>query len=839
MAEQAWIHCRKLIDRKYAVKDWDFTTPQETSSASNSEFLTKRSIHKAMIALPPNRKEEIFDCLREKNLIFNASEREAILAWFLKCVELFLGWSNSPRRYLTSTAVQTIVRSHSPKRTVISQGHSIRQDVAPAAPPKHSPAPSPSPPPVEAPDPFSRQDLIDLTPSTSPPKPSPHKAPVEVFPPLDFSDSPPPSPPHKHAPPSHSEKNNENSLKRIIYFGTAAVILLVFSMLLCCCFKKSTRDGHKKDEKPLLTLASSDFSADSSQKSISIGNSSNKEFRTSSGKFVINLSMKSENFDSSLAEATSNEASLSSLKHPPGKPAPPPPGPPPPPSSRPPPPPRSRPPPVPPKDIPGKGPPHRKTHSDDSDAESRAQKAKLKPFFWDKTVLTNPDQSMVWNEISSGSFQFNEEMIETLFGYNNDKNRNERKKESSNGEAPVQYIQIIETKKAQNLAILLRALNVTTEEVIDALQEGNELPVDLLQTLLKVQPTSEEELKLRLYSGDVLLLGPAERFLKILVDIPFAFKRLESLLFLCSFQEEVSSVKESLETLEVACNKLRSSRLFLKLLEAVLKTGNRMNDGTYRGGAQAFRLDTLLKLADVKGTDGKTTLLHFVVKEIIRSEGVRAARTASGSRSMSSVRTEDFAEDVTEGASAEHYRSLGLEVVSGLSNELEDVRKAAVVDVDCLTSSITKMGQSLQKTRTFINSELNSTDDDSEFYRTLASFIEQAEADSTKLLEEEKRIMALVKSTTDYFHGNGGKDEGLHLFVIVRDFLIMLDKVCREVKTSSAKPTKNSNSRKDAPAKPTSPETTHSLSDVRQRLFPAIAERRMEDSSSDEDRKSS
>ena len=53
-----------------------------------------------------------------------------------------------------------------------------------------------------------------------------------------------------------------------------------------------------------------------------------------------------------------------------------------------------------------------------------------------------------------------------------------------------------------------------------------------------------------------------------------------------------------------------------------------MNVGTFRGGAQAFKLDTLLKLSDVKGTDGKTTLLHFVVQEIIRSEGIRATRAA-------------------------------------------------------------------------------------------------------------------------------------------------------------------------------------------------------------------
>lgn len=82
-------------------------------------------------------------------------------------------------------------------------------------------------------------------------------------------------------------------------------------------------------------------------------------------------------------------------------------------------------------------------------------------------------------------------------------------------------------------------------------ESGNELPVELLQTLLKMAPTSEEELKLRLYTGDVALLGPAERFLKVMVDIPFAFKRLEALLFMCSFTEEVSNTKESFATLEV------------------------------------------------------------------------------------------------------------------------------------------------------------------------------------------------------------------------------------------------------------------------------------------------
>ncbi|XP_074293388.1 uncharacterized protein LOC141620410 [Silene latifolia] len=460
-------------------------------------------------------------------------------------------------------------------------------------------------------------------------------------------------------------------------------------------------------------------------------------------------------------------------------------------------------------------------------------KTKLKPFFWDK-VMANPDHAMVWDQIKAGSFQFNEEMIESLFGYVAVENKNEKKKDSSLNPHPgPQPVQLIEQKKAQNLSILLRALNVTTKEVSDALQEGNELPSELLETLIKMAPTIEEELKLRLFDGELSQLGLAERFLKEMVDIPFAFRRIEVLLFMSTLREEATIVQENLVTLEAACKELRNSRLFLKLLEAVLKTGNRMNDGTYRGGAQAFKLDTLLKLADVKGTDGKTTLLHFVVQEIIRYEGKRAARNSRESTSMSSIKSEDFLEDIPDD-SEDHFCNLGLQVVSGVGDQLHNVKKSACIDSDSVTGTIVKLGTDLLKAKNFLNKEMNDLNEDNGFHKALRSFIQHAEGDVMQLLEEEKRIMALVKSTVDYFHGSSGKEEGLRLFVIVRDFLIMLEKVCREVK---AKPNWPKPQKKEPPSRQTSTETprTPFSPDFRQRLFPAIAERRVNSGSSSDD----
>ncbi|XP_031119819.1 formin-like protein 5 [Ipomoea triloba] len=425
--------------------------------------------------------------------------------------------------------------------------------------------------------------------------------------------------------------------------------------------------------------------------------------------------------------------------------------------------------------------------------EDDSNKAKLKPFFWDK-VLANPDNTMVWNQIRGGSFQFNEEMIETLFGAAPDKNKAGTKKEAA--EEKPQYIQIIDQKKAQNLSILLKALNVTTTEVCDALKEGNELPAELIHTLLRMAPTTEEELKLRLFSGELTQLGLAERFLKVLVEIPFAYKRLETLLFMCTLQEEAAMVKESFLTLEAACGKLRKSRLFLKLLEAVLKTGNRMNSGTYRGGAQAFKLDTLLKLSDVKGKDGKTTLLHFVVSEIIRLEGLRSARASRELRSLSSIKSDDLSLELPQ-ESDEQILSLGLEVVSDLGTELEHVKRAALIDSDNLTGTVARLGHGLLNTKNFLNTDMKSVNEETGFRETLESFMQSAESQVMGLLEQEKQIMALVKSTGDYFHGNSGKDEGLRLFVIVRDFMLMLEKVCTEIR---AQHKKNKAAKKENPS---------------------------------------
>ncbi|CAL0328966.1 unnamed protein product [Lupinus luteus] len=750
--EVVWKHCRKeLLERNNdIVKDF-YGHRLEGSSDMRSILLIENSIQKETKSLPLTMKRNLLDCIR-----LTSSPPPQVSE--VKTGSRYLLAKHSGPSFGHGRNLISI----SPSPANVPSGGPALESQNRGSTPSHGPSPGSSTTPSPTPTPDQSSNGFSLPSymfAPFPPAPRQPHPPFGNFAPVAHA---------PHPPPSNNDDKNKKTI--IVAAGIASGVIIMIGLFLCY---REIRVY--KDKRSLLELTSKDYSG-GSQKVIRLGNTDKGSSTIKNGKDPSkykSVSIKAKDNNNSLVDASSSEV-MGQTPVPLRSPSPPPPPPPKLPAlaPRPPPPPRAgHPPPAPPKPMKGKNqlaPLRPKDGNSSEGGKSDAPKPKLKPFFWDK-VAAKPDQSMVWHEINAGSFVFNEEKMESLFGCTN-QNR-------------------------------------------------------------------KEELKLRIFTGELSQLGPAERFLKLLVDIPFAFKRLEALMFMFILPEESSSIKESFGTLEVACSKLRKSRLFMKLLEAVLKTGNRMNDGTYRGGAQAFRLDTLLKLSDVKGIDGKTTLLHFVVQEIIRSEGIRAVRTERASRSDSSVATEDCYDEGSK-ESVEHYRRLGLQVVSGLSNELGDVKKAAVIDGDALTAAVSKLSYALTKTQDFLTNEFKDIEEEGEFKKCMERFLEKQRDDVTWLVEEEKRIMALVKSTADCFHGNAGKDEGLRLFLIVRDFLIILDKVCKEVEDTTMKAAKASYKKLEAPSTPSSPDTIRqnsSPADLHRRLFPAIAEKRVDYSSSDDD----
>lgn len=218
--------------------------------------------------------------------------------------------------------------------------------------------------------------------------------------------------------------------------------------------------------------------------------------------------------------------------------------------------------------------------------------------------------------------------------------------------------------------------------------------------------------------------------------------------------------------------------MFLKLLEAVLKTGNRMNVGTNRGDAQAFKLDTLLKLIDVKGTDGKTTLLHFVVQEIIKSEGSRLSGTQNNPTANKTNDQPSLHDDI-------EFRKRGLEVVSGLGGELINVKKAAAMDSNALSMEVSKLARGMLRVNEVLklNEDSRIVETNKRFSESMVSFLKKAEVEILRIQSQESNSLSRVKELTEYFHGNMAEEEAhpLRIFMVVRDFLGVLDQVCKEV----------------------------------------------------------
>lgn len=370
--------------------------------------------------------------------------------------------------------------------------------------------------------------------------------------------------------------------------------------------------------------------------------------------------------------------------------------------------------------------------------------------------------------------------MEALFGYTSDHHHQSKKSSnpgrgssSSTAAAPPPQIFILDPRKSQNTAIILKSLAISRKEILDSVMEGRGLNAETLEKLTKICPTQEETARILQFNGNPTKLADAESFLyHILKAVPSAFVRFNAMLFRANYDPEILHLKESLQTCELGCKELRSGGIFFKLLEAILKAGNRMNAGTNRGNAQGFNLTTLRRLSDVKSTDGKTTLLHFVVEQVVRSEGKRCL--------------------VGKNAASEREREsllLGLPALESLNTEFSNVKKAAAIDYDGLISTCSVLTARVDEIKRLLGR--SNGGEAGRFMAEMKGFLEDCGDELNLVREEERRVMELVRKTTVFYQTAGVKGGNpLQLFVIVKDFLNNVDRVCLEITKKLQKMTK-------------------------------------------------
>ncbi|XLT59019.1 hypothetical protein HN873_051623 [Arachis hypogaea] len=107
------------------------------------------------------------------------------------------------------------------------------------------------------------------------------------------------------------------------------------------------------------------------------------------------------------------------------------------------------------------------------------------------------------------------------------------------------------------------------------------------------------------------------------MKVPRVESKLRVFSFKIQFLSQVTEFKKSLNAVNSACEEVRKSVKLKEIMKKILFLGNTLNQGTTRGSAIGFKLDSLLKLTDTHASNNKMTLMHYLCKvQADRSPGL-------------------------------------------------------------------------------------------------------------------------------------------------------------------------------------------------------------------------
>lgn len=162
---------------------------------------------------------------------------------------------------------------------------------------------------------------------------------------------------------------------------------------------------------------------------------------------------------------------------------------------------------------------------------------------------------------------------------------------------------------------------------------------------------------------DVTELARADQvFLLLCYNLQHYWKsRMRALLVISTYQRDYVDLVTKLRSMDAACDCIRDSKHFTRILEIILAVGNFMNDSSKQ--ASGFKLGTLQRLAFTKDDKNTMTFLHYV-ETIVRKSYPEA---------------EDFIEDLKETA---NVAKLSVEQLKSDCNEFMQTIKNCQTSVD-------------------------------------------------------------------------------------------------------------------------------------------------------------
>uniref|UniRef100_A0A8C6JUN2 Uncharacterized protein n=1 Tax=Melopsittacus undulatus TaxID=13146 RepID=A0A8C6JUN2_MELUD len=280
----------------------------------------------------------------------------------------------------------------------------------------------------------------------------------------------------------------------------------------------------------------------------------------------------------------------------------------------------------------------------------------------------------------------------------------------------IKELRILDSKSAQNLSIFLGSFRLPYEEIKNIILEVDEekLSESLIQNLVKTLPEQKELNALAELKDEYNDLAEPEQFGVVMSSVKMLRSRLNGILFKLMFEEHVNNIKPDIMAVTLACEELKKSESFSKLLELVLFLGNYMNAGSRNAQSLGFNISFLCKIRDTKSSDHKTTLLHFLA-------------------------------EICE----ENYRD-----ILKFPEELQHVESASKVSAQTLKSNLDSMNHQIQRLENDIKNFPKTQDENDKFVEKMSIsffFAESAREQYEKLFNMHNNMTKLYENLGEYF----------------------------------------------------------------------------------------
>ncbi|XP_057630062.1 formin-like protein 1 isoform X5 [Chionomys nivalis] len=329
---------------------------------------------------------------------------------------------------------------------------------------------------------------------------------------------------------------------------------------------------------------------------------------------------------------------------------------------------------------------------------------------------------------------------------------------------------LIEANRAKNLAITLRKGNLGADRICQAIEtyDLQTLSLDFLELLTRFLPTEYERSLIAKFEKEqrpMEELSEEDRFMLRFSRIQRLPERMNTLTFLGNFPDTAQLLMPQLNAIIAASMSIKSSDKLRQILEIVLAFGNYMNSSK-RGAAYGFRLQSLDALLEMKSTDRKQTLLHYLVKVI-----------------------------------AEKYPQL-----TGFHSDLHFLDKAGSVSLDSVLGDVRSLQRGLELTqREFVRQ------DDC---LVLKEFLRTNSPTMDKLLADSKTAQEAYESVVEYFGENPKTTSPSMFFSLFSRFTKAYKKAEQEVKQWKKEAAADTSGREEPPAPKSPPKARRQQMDL-------------------------